>query len=101
MRLSYRLVAASLLALGVGCSSSSTEEPPAAEALEVVIVHPALVDMRVNRRPVAPHIVAVGGDVGVEGRPAGGSPACPKPPWRQGTRGGDLRSRPLNPRRKR
>jgi quinol monooxygenase YgiN len=34
MRFSYRLVAASLLALGVGCSSSSSEEPPASEATE-------------------------------------------------------------------
>ena len=34
MRLSYRLVAATLLALGVGCSSTSSEEPPASEATE-------------------------------------------------------------------
>lgn len=34
MRLSYRLVAATLLALGAGCSSSSSEEPPASEATE-------------------------------------------------------------------
>ena len=34
MRSSYRLVAAVLLALGAGCSSSEVEEPPAAEATE-------------------------------------------------------------------
>jgi hypothetical protein len=34
MRLSYTFVAASLLVLGAGCSSSSTEEPPASEATE-------------------------------------------------------------------